>query len=208
MHLKIYIHNKPLYLCDSLDDQLNSLIHLPDNVFIDELNAHTVKSMLKEMSLPEVRTGIFWHGDFQKLKNAFFKKFEIIVAGGGVVQNELQELLLIFRRGYWDLPKGKMDKGETLEECAIREVQEETGLKKVKLKKPITVTYHSYELGTHHIIKESHWYYMKAKSSEQLIAQTEEDITEIKWVNPSEIQKFINGAYPSIADVLSGFLTQ
>jgi len=153
--------------------------------------------------LPEVKTGIFLHSDFDKLQKAFFKKFEVIKAGGGLVSNENKEVLMIFRRGFWDLPKGKLDKGETMEECAIREVQEETGLKNIKLKKRLTVTYHCYDLGTHHMLKESHWYRMKAKSSEKLVAQTEEDIIEIRWVKKDELLLYSKMTYPSILDVLA-----
>lgn len=203
MHIKIYLHNKPLYLCDELDTLLNELVHLPDNVFIDELNSHTVKTMIHEMSLPEIKTGIFYHDNLEKLQKSFFKKFEIIQAGGGLVQNEQDEVLLIFRRGFWDLPKGKLDKGETLEECAVREVKEETGVKNIKLKKKLTVTWHSYEVGTHHIIKESHWYRMKGKSTDKLVAQTEEGIEHIRWARKEDLPKYLNNTYPSITDVLS-----
>lgn len=202
MHIKIYINNKPLYLCNELDEKLTSLIHNPDNVFIDELDAHTVKTMLHELQLPEIKTGIFLHEDLDKLKKAFLKKFEIIQAGGGLVQNEKGDVLMIFRRGFWDLPKGKLDKGETMEECALREVEEETGLKNVRLHQLLTITYHSYEQGTHHLLKESHWYSMTAKSHDKLVAQTEEDISDIKWVKKEELVLYAKMTYPSILDVL------
>lgn len=203
MHIKIYIHNKPLYLCNELNEELNTLIHQPNNVYIDELDAHTVKTMLREMQLPHIKTGIFLYEDFDKLKKAFFKKFEIIQAGGGLVQNEHKEILMIFRRGFWDLPKGKLDRGETVEQCALREVMEETGLKNVKLKKPLTVTYHCYDQGTHHILKESHWYSMRAGSAEKLQPQTEEDIQQIMWVKKTELPLYAKMTYPSVLDVLS-----
>lgn len=203
MFIKVYISNKPLYLCDALDDQLTSLVHHPDNVFIDELDAHTVKTMIREMQLPEIKSGVFLYNDLEKLKKAVFKKFEVIQAGGGLVQNENKEVLMIFRRGFWDLPKGKLDKGETMEECAVREVKEETGLKSIRLKKLLTITYHCYDMGTHHMLKESHWYTMKGKSSEKLVAQVEEDIKEIKWVKKDELPLYAKMTYPSILDVLA-----
>lgn len=203
MYIKIYVNNKPLFLCDELDDELNSLIHNPDNVFIDELDAHTVKTMLREMQLPEIKSGIFLHTDIQALKKAIFKKFEIIKAGGGLVQNEKNEVLMIFRRGFWDLPKGKLDEGETIEECAVREVREETGLKDVELRNPLIITYHSYHLGTHHMLKESHWYGMKSDSSQKLVGQSEEDIEKIKWVKPGDLPEYAKSTYPSILDVLA-----
>lgn len=201
MQLKIHINNKVIYLCDELDANLTKLAHLPDYVFIDELDVHTIKSMLHEIKLPAVIGGIFWHEDFKKLKKEFFKKFKIIDAGGGFVVNEKKEVLLIFRRGYWDLPKGKLDKGETIEECALREVHEETGLKKVKLKKPLITTYHTYEQGSQSILKVSHWFMMEAKSTEKLIAQTEEDITDIRWVPITNVEQYKPNAYASIVDV-------
>lgn len=202
MQYKIYINNKPLYLCNESDENLTQLMHRPDNIFIDELDTHTVKSMLKELSLPEIKTGIFYHNDIEALKRAFFKKFEIIKAGGGYVTNENDAILLIFRRGFWDMPKGKLDEGESIEECAVREVREETGLRHIQLQNPLIITYHTYEQGTHHILKESHWFTMKAKSSEPLRTQTEEDITAIKWVAKNELPGYETKAYPSIADVL------
>ena len=112
---------------------------------------------------------------------------------------------MIFRRGKWDLPKGKLDKGETLEECAIREVKEETGLASVELVSALTITHHTYHEGTRFILKESHWYIMKANGKQELIPQTEEDIHEIKWVKADELDKYKKDSFPSIRDVLEAY---
>lgn len=202
MPLKIYIRNKPLFLCSVLNDGLNTLIHRPDYIFMDELSNLAIKTMLKELALPEMSGGILYHSDLAALKKAVFHKFEVIQAGGGLVLNENKDVLMMFRRGFWDLPKGKLDEGETLENCALREVQEETGLRTLQLIKALTATYHTYEQGTHHILKESHWFLMEATSSETLIPQTEEDITEIKWVPQSELPQYKENTYPSIMEVL------
>ncbi len=136
------------------------------------------------------------------MKKAFFKHFTLVTAAGGVVENEKEELLLIFRRGKWDLPKGKLDKGETIEQCALREVMEETGLKEVELKKALTITYHTYDEFGKHILKDSHWYQMKITGQQKLTPQTEEDISEIKWIKKKDLKNFLNNAFPSIRDVL------
>jgi len=206
MYIIIYIHNKPVYLCDRLDSKLEQLHHRPDTIFIDELGTHSIKAMLREIAPPEIHCGIFLHPDLEALKKAFFKKFEKHVAAGGLVLNDRKEILMIFRRGFWDLPKGHIDEGETLEACAIREVQEETGIQALEIIKPLTITYHTYEQGAHHILKESHWYLMSTPADSQLIPQTEEDIEQIEWVASEKLEAYIAKAYPSIRNVIQGYI--
>jgi 8-oxo-dGTP pyrophosphatase MutT (NUDIX family) len=206
MFIKIYFNDKPLFLCDALDETIQPYVHHDDAVYIDELNLHTIKAMIHEMELAKIHAGVFFHTNLEELRKAFFKKFTVIQAAGGLVQNENKEILLIFRRGKWDLPKGKLDKGEKLEACAVREVEEETGLKKVKLLAPLTITYHTYHEGTKFVLKESHWYTMQAPGDQQLVPQTEEDIHEIKWVKPEALEPYLTNSFPSIADVLRAFM--
>ncbi|MBC7949456.1 MAG: NUDIX domain-containing protein [Chitinophagaceae bacterium] len=208
MHIKIFFGAKPLFLCSSIDPVVEPFVHHDDAVFIDELDAHTIKTIIHEMEQPQVKAGVFLHTDLDELKKALFKKFTLIKAGGGLVQNEDGDVLLIFRRGKWDLPKGKLDKGEKLEDCAVREVQEETGLHDVELKSPLLITWHTYHEGSRHILKESHWYTMKASSKEKLIPQTEEDIVEIKWVKKNGLKPYLDNAFPSVVDVLKAGLPE
>ncbi len=129
----------------------------------------------------------------------------IIQAGGGVIINEKNEVLLIYRRKKWDLPKGKLDAGETLEECAIREVKEETGLQSVMLNKKLTVTQHSYLQDSIHFIKETHWYHMSATTFENeiLTPQLEEEIEKIEWVDLGLLSPYLDNSYATIRQVLS-----
>jgi 8-oxo-dGTP pyrophosphatase MutT (NUDIX family) len=158
--------------------------------------------MIHEMQEPEVHAGVFFHADLAALKKAFWKKFIIVKAAGGLVENEKNELLMIFRRGKWDLPKGKLDNGETLEQCAIREVEEETGLTKITLLTPLLTTFHTYHEGSKFILKESSWYKMKVDGKQNLQPQTEEDILEIKWVTLAEAKKLFSKSFPSVIDVI------
>ncbi len=206
MYIKIYFDNKPLFLCNDVDASLQPYVHHDDAVFIDELNLHTVKSMIHEMQEPSVHAGVFFHSDLNELKTAFFKKFTLVLAGGGFVQNDMNEVLMMFRRGKWDLPKGKMDKKETFEQCAIRETGEETGLKKITLISPLITSYHTYHEGTRYVLKETKWFKMKVNGEQKLKPQLEEQITKLEWVGKSDLKKYMENSFPSINDVLeAGF---
>lgn len=202
MFIKIYFDNKPLFLCDTVDETIQPYVHHDDAIFIDELNSHTVKSMIHEMETEKVHAGVFYHPDLKELQKAFYKKFTIVQAAGGLVQAPNKDILLIFRRGKWDLPKGKLDNGESLEECAVREVEEETGLQKVKLNSPLTITYHTYHEGARFILKESHWYHMKVKGEQKMVPQEAEGIMEIRWVKPKDLPSYYSKSFPSVVDVL------
>jgi 8-oxo-dGTP pyrophosphatase MutT (NUDIX family) len=202
MFIKIYFGNKPLFLCDAVDKTIEPFVHHDDAVFIDELDTHTVKTMIHELQQPQIHAGVFLHTDLDELKKALFKKFIIIQAAGGLVTNQTDEALLIFRRGKWDLPKGKLDEGENLEECAVREVEEETGLRNITLLSPLMITYHTYHEGAKFILKESHWYNMKVSGEQKLVPQLEEEIHEIKWVKNTELQPYMKNSFPSVMDVL------
>ncbi len=206
MYLKIYFDDKPLFLCDTVDEIIEPYIHHDDAIFIDELDIHTIKTIIHEMQEPEVHAGVFFHPDLNKLKKAFWKKFTIIKAAGGLVLNENNELLMIFRRGKWDLPKGKLDQGETLEQCAVREVEEETGLSQIKLISPLLTTYHTYHEGSGFILKESYWYNMKVEGKQLLQPQTEEDILEARWIKTKEAEKLFPECFPSVVDVIKEFM--
>jgi 8-oxo-dGTP pyrophosphatase MutT (NUDIX family) len=205
MHVKIYFGNKPLFLCDAITTEIEPFLHHDDAVLIDELSAHSVHAMIHEMQTEKVHAGVFLHPDLDKLKKAVWKKFTVLQAAGGLVLNEKKQVLFIFRRGFWDLPKGKLEEGEKIEECAVREVQEETGIQQVELKKFLLTTFHTYKESGKHILKESYWYQMKSSSSEQLKPQTEEEIHEIKWVSAKDFNQVLNNTFPSIKDVIEKF---
>ena len=127
-----------------------------------------------------------------------------LIAGGGLVQNDKGELLLIYRRGKWDLPKGKLDAGETIEDCAVREVMEETGLVAIVLGQLIEISYHEYfdPYLQEDVIKETHWFTMLANGQQLLTPQTEEDITAIKWVMGAELEACLLNSYANVVEVI------
>ncbi|MBM3413214.1 MAG: NUDIX hydrolase, partial [Bacteroidetes bacterium] len=130
-----------------------------------------------------------------------------ILAGGGVVVNENNQVLFIFRRKKWDLPKGKLDPEENIKSCAIREVKEETGITHLTLGNLLLITTHSYEENGVQIHKETHWFEMKAITNENptLMPQQEEGIEKIEWVSAADIDNYLADTYPSIRLVLSAW---
>jgi 8-oxo-dGTP pyrophosphatase MutT (NUDIX family) len=218
MYIKIYFNDKPLFLTDEMTEEIQGYAHHDDAILIDEFSHPAVNAMIHEMRREKVHAGIFIHSDLATLKKAFWKKFNLVQAGGGLVNNGAQAWLFMLRRGKWDLPKGKLDAGETLEQCAVREVGEETGLSAVRLDAPLLITYHTYDENGKHILKETHWYRMSVSGSQATIPvpdqriakfQADEAITEIVWADKERVAALIKNTFPSIIDVLktSGLLT-
>lgn len=202
MYIKLYFDDKPLFLCDALSDEIRVYAHHDDAVLIDEFSHPAVNAMIHEMRREKVHAGIFIHPDLGTLKKAFWKKFMLIQAGGGLVENGKSEYLFMLRRGKWDLPKGKRDAGESLEQCAIREVGEETGLREVRLEAPLLVTYHTYDENGRHILKETHWFRMTAFGDQSVVPQVEEQISKLVWADRQKIIALVKNTFPSIVDVL------
>ena len=131
-----------------------------------------------------------------------------IIAAGGIVVNPKQEILWIFRRGFWDLPKGKLDPGETIPQCALREVQEETGINDIQLNELITTTNHDYfdkYLNTQ-VTKETHWYKMSIHDLQNVIPQTEEDIEKMGWFSIDALEIPMQHTYENIKLVVAAYL--
>ncbi|MFM9020842.1 MAG: NUDIX hydrolase [Sediminibacterium sp.] len=127
-----------------------------------------------------------------------------IEAAGGIILNERGELLMIFRREKWDLPKGKIDAGETAQRAAVREVAEETGIMHIKVIRLVGTTEHEYldpytNLHTH---KTTHWFEMFSESYLPMIPQLSEGITFIRWVTMKELPYLLTGSYDTIRDII------
>ena len=122
-------------------------------------------------------------------------------AGGGLVSNSKGEFLLILRNGIWDLPKGHQDPGEPIEETALREVQEETGLRALKLEDFICITDHTYLRDEKWHLKHTWWFSMFCNDGSVYTPQTEEGITEIRWTGIEELPELLQNTYPTIIEV-------
>lgn len=181
---KIYINERPLILAEG-----NNILDFPPvpETHLLSLYQGNKRFLLNYVDALE-KGGRFdaitlFYPDFEKMKSDFQSLFQIIVAAGGCVFNSKGELLVIYRRKSWDLPKGKIDEGETPQIAAVREVQEETGVLNLSVSYEITQTWHTYRQKKR-ILKHTYWYEMNT-SDVNLIPQLEEDIEEARWVQPT-----------------------
>ena len=131
----------------------------------------------------------------------FCAKYILIEAAGGLVYNSVNQVLMIFRNKKWDLPKGKIELGESIEECALREVEEECGISNLQIIGALKSTYHIYKLNGRSILKRTYWFKMNTNYSNKLIPQIEEGITKVEWVNKEDISKKIENTYMNIKDI-------
>lgn len=178
---KIYINNNPLIITQKKLNVKN----------INEINELNVKNL--EKLVFKLENNLYPEGLIINCKNEteFLKRitaqFSTITAAGGIINNGKNKYLMIYRRGFWDLPKGKTDKKESIKDTAIREVIEETGLKKIEITQELPLTYHTYQINKKRILKKTYWYEMVAAGNQKLIPQIEEDIEDIKWFTLNEI---------------------
>ncbi|HYK75550.1 MAG TPA: NUDIX domain-containing protein [Daejeonella sp.] len=135
---------------------------------------------------------------FRQIKSSLF----FIKAAGGLVKNEEGRFLFIYRKGKWDLPKGKVENKEKTRKAAVREVEEECGIKILSCDDKLAKTYHIYEMGGKVILKKTSWYNMTAHKQHKLIPQLEEDITDARWLAPGDFMLVKQNTYPLIRDLI------
>jgi 8-oxo-dGTP pyrophosphatase MutT (NUDIX family) len=194
----IYLNERPLVIVATHQAIPNKykdavLYTLPDQT--------TIESTLQALETGKLPAAIFINPDTEVMLETVKSYFTILIAAGGLITNQEEEILLMFRRGKWDLPKGKQDDGENLEACAIREVEEETGLHSITLENKITETLHFYTYKEKKILKHTYWYKMKFTGTELTIPQIEEDIVDIQWIKPENLSKYLKFSYQNITDV-------
>ncbi len=199
---KININDNTLYLIQT--DKLKKE-KFSKNALISPYSGKT-KNLLSFIDMLENTNrfdeiAIHFH-DVKVLKSDFEGLFKVVRASGGVVLNPKGKILMIFRKGHWDLPKGKIDIGEKKKDAASREVQEETGVEELIVDEKVITTRHVYRLKNgKRAIKKTYWYKMKALA-QPLVPQIEEDIEKAEWMNVKTFVTPYIKIYPSILDVL------
>lgn len=156
-------------------------------------------TLINSSEINEIR---FYNKDEQKLFEWFKSMFKIVEAAGGLVKNPDNEYLFIFRNGKWDLPKGKIEKGEGIKQAAIREVEEECGISKLSIDSDMPTTYHTYSIEGQQVLKPTYWFKMNCEDGSSLVPQTEEGITDVQWFKPSDMKKVRENTYGSIIDLI------
>lgn len=177
---KVFVNEKKLLLSKAPQSIEKTIPY--ENVATLEMGI----DLLQNTSCKELN---IYHENLDLLWEDFCSNFKIIEAAGGIVKNQKEEILFIRRLGKWDLPKGKIEKGESIEETAVRELEEETGISDLVLGAYINNTFHIYtERNGESVLKVTHWFAMDKVGNDVAKPQIEEGISEIKWMNPSEIQ--------------------
>lgn len=153
----------------------------------------------------ELRGLLLFGPDPEAIWERFKASYTFVQAAGGVVSDERGRLLAIRRLGVWDLPKGKVDAGEAIDEAAVREVREECGLQVLTIEAPLCHTWHTYERkGVNHL-KRTDWFLMNASSAERLVPQEDEAIEQVTWLDAAGLARMRQDTYPSLLSVLDAW---
>lgn len=189
---KVFYNEKALILTEKPLGNVKTLKYNTENQFDEAID------ILKNTQISEIN---IFHHNLEKLWEDFKSNFHYLEAAGGVVKNAENKILFIHRLGKWDLPKGKVEEGETTEVAAVREVEEECGINNLDLKNHITTTYHIY-FQNDLKLKATYWYNMDYNGNESLIPQLEEGIGIAEWKSENEIPEILTQTYENIKIVL------
>lgn len=187
---RVFVNDKPIVLTTVTEPETHF-----KNYKLKDVKLSKVIRKLNTTDLQEVR---LIHKNENKLLKKFLKKLPNVIAGGGKVYNDKGEILFIYRNDKWDLPKGKVEGNETIEQTALREVMEETGVAGLEIVKPLETTYHIFKRNGRYKIKITYWFEMKTNFSGVLYAQEFEGITKVEWLNPKQINNALKNSYANI----------
>lgn len=198
MTYKIIFNSNTLFLSD--DNSIANKCFTHHNYMNANKLKHFIFNDCIQFSNKEI---LIYAKEISVLWDIFKSFFSVRVAAGGLVVNTNKQLLFILRNGVWDLPKGHIEKGETIEQTALREVAEECGLQGLTITKPLPTTYHTYLLKNKIVLKQVHWFVMEYLGNSIGNPQTEEGITKIDWLNKTEQDKVFLNTYQSVKDIIS-----
>lgn len=187
---KVFVNDIPIIL--------STIKELGDKYTSIPIKEVKFKRIIKKINKGELLFVNLYHSNEKKLLKHLFKKLPVVTAGGGMVLNEANEVLFIYRNGRWDLPKGKIEKEESLEEGAIREVEEETGVKNLEITRFLQKTYHVFQRKGKYKLKVTYWFEMKTDYTGELVPEESEGIMKVKWKDREKAQKALKKSYANI----------
>ncbi|WP_372767011.1 NUDIX hydrolase [Lutibacter sp.] len=187
---KVFVNDCPIILTDNKKNTTNFNAVNFESIQVDEIVAQIFQNRLEGIFLLCENLSASW----QQFKSYFISQ----KAAGGKVLNSNSEVLFIYRFNKWDLPKGKLEKGESISECAIREVEEECGITNLQILKPLGTTYHIYKEKGNTILKTTYWFLMSTDYSGKLTPQIKEGIEQVVFKNEAEIDKALENTYENI----------
>ena len=218
--MRVFINNIPIVFSQSTDivdeSDFNMVIDAANVDVTIEIMRHAtllknienqdidyLVGQLLNKSLPDLTSIHLVVDNYEKAIQYFKENFKILKAAGGIVQKG-EKFLMIYRLKKWDLPKGKLEDGETFEVAAVREVKEECGVD-VKLGSEICTSWHTYTMHGEDILKQTKWYTMQCMDDRGMTPQAEEDIEEVSWLNREDVFAALKASYTSIVYVFDCF---
>lgn len=187
---EVFVNEHRIILINKISKEEGFKLFLLETVDIDDV--------ITQLNKGKIKCAHIYYKDKSTLFKKFCKKVPLVVAAGGMVVNKNQDTLFIYRNDKWDLPKGKVDKGEAIEDAAIREVEEETGVKDLEIDALLKKTYHIFKRNGTYKLKETYWYSMHTAYQGKLVPQVDENIVLAEWRPKHQIPELLNNSYENI----------
>jgi 8-oxo-dGTP pyrophosphatase MutT (NUDIX family) len=187
---KVFVNDKSLFLTNEVQKETDFQIFLLESI--------DIKKLIVKMYQNKISSAFLYHPDEKLIMKTLRAKIPVVKAGGGLVYNDEGKVLFIFRNGKWDLPKGGTEKNETMEQTAIREVEEETGVTGLSIVQKLQKTYHIFKRNGRYKLKVTYWYEMKTAYQGTPQGQIEEGIEKVEWIHPNDIAKVLENSYENI----------
>jgi 8-oxo-dGTP pyrophosphatase MutT (NUDIX family) len=187
---KVFVNDKPLFLTNEIAKETDFQLFLLESIDIEQL--------IIKMFNNKILKAYLYYPDEKEILKKLKEQIPVRKAGGGLVYNKNGDVLFILRNGKWDLPKGGIEKGEEINETAIREVEEETGAKNLVITKKLQKTYHVFKRNGKYRLKITHWFEMKCDYDGILEPQANEGIERAAWLNPQQVKEALKNSYENI----------
>lgn len=187
---KVFVNDKPLFLTDEIVKETDFQLFL--------LESADIKQIIVKIFQNKIQKAYLYHPDEKEIMKTLKTKIPIQKAGGGLVYNNKNQVLFILRNGKWDLPKGGIEKGEAIEDTALREVEEETGVNGLMITQKLQKTYHIFKRNGQFKLKVTHWFEMKTDFDGIPQGQVEEGIEKVVWLHQEEIPQALKNSYENI----------